>query len=114
VTVGEIAGLIRGFRFSYTSEEQLQAAVAGAIRSQGLDVEREVTISPGCRIDMMVGRVGVEVKVHGPVSSVSRQVARYLESDRVDGIVLVTTRVRHLRIGSPGKPVEVVTLAGRL
>ena len=106
--------MIRSFKFSYTSEDQLQGAIADALRSKGHAVEREVMIAPGCRIDMMVGRVGIEVKVGGAPRTVARQLGRYIRSDRVDGLVLVTSRVRHGTLTYLGveKTVEVVSIAG--
>lgn len=109
MTALEIAGILRGYRFNYTSEDQLQQAIEAALVSEGLSVEREARIGSGCRIDLLVGNVGIEVKLHGSPANVERQVTRYLRSGMVDGVVLVTARVRHLRI--PG--VETVTLAGQ-
>lgn len=111
-TAADIAGLLRGFRFNYATEEQLQTGIAGALESKGLVVEREARIGVGSRIDMIVCRVGIEVKIHGSPADVQRQVSRYLRADEIDGLVLVTSRVRHLRV-SGDKPVHVVALAGQ-
>lgn len=113
MTTRELADVIRGFRFTFANEDRLQEGIAGALADAGIDAEREVRIDARRRIDLLADRIGVEVKVDGSSANVARQVARYLESDLLDGLVLVTNRVRHLRVPPVvhGKPVEVVTLA---
>lgn len=109
-----VAEAIGHHRFRYANEDMLQRGLAGALTLDGFDVRREVWIAEGCRIDLLVGRVGVEVKVGGSARDVVRQCVRYLESDLLDGLVLVTSRVRHhldsMEVGD--KPVRVVQLAG--
>lgn len=109
----EIAAAIRRRRFVYATEDRLQEGIAAALAEDGCDVAREARIAGG-RIDLLVGRVGVEVKVAGAAGDVARQLRRYLEGGDVDELVLVTSRVRHLRLPEAiaGRPVHVVTLAG--
>lgn len=113
-SVAFIARVIRAHRFRYSSEEELQDGLAQALAAAGLPVEREVRLDSRNRIDIVVGRVGVEVKIDGSSSNVSRQCERYLQSDLLDGLVLVTSRVRHVHVGltPEGKEFRVVTLAG--
>lgn len=105
---------IRRRRFRYVDEDELQRGLAAALEADGFEIEREVILSPRDRIDILAGRVGIEVKVAGQAASVVRQLERYAESDRVDELVLVTSRVRHLAVPSEigGKPVSVVAIAG--
>jgi hypothetical protein len=109
--IGRIVDCIRGFRFSYVSENELQAAITAALEQAGFHVEREVRI-PNGRLDILVGRVAVEVKLAGPTSKLERQVLRYLADDRVDGVVVVTNRMRHglLSPATIERGVEVVVL----
>ena len=104
---------IRGCRFRYADEDQLQEGLTAALRAAGFEPEREVILSPRDRIDLLVDRVGIETKVAGRRDALRRQLERYAESDRVDVLVVVTNRVRHLRlpIEINGKLVIVVTLA---
>jgi hypothetical protein len=111
VSVHAIAEALAGYRFSYASEDDLQAAIADVLASKGFPVEREVRLGALSRLDLLVGRVAIEVKVAGrtPVD----QVRRYLMSERVDGLVLVTSRVGHrLPEMLDGKPIRVVQIAG--
>lgn len=112
--VEEIADVIRRHRFRYADEAMLQEGLAAALEEAGVTVEREVRLDAHCRIDLMIGRVGVEVKVNGTLAQVRRQVERYLKSDLLDGLVLVSGRARHVGLHGDfsGKPVRVVTLLG--
>ncbi|MGH2878927.1 MAG: hypothetical protein ACRDK4_04880 [Solirubrobacteraceae bacterium] len=107
-----IVEALRAVRFNYGDEDRLQEGIAAALAAVGFDVEREVRLSARDRIDLLVGRVGIEVKVAGSPGSVANQLLRYAKSDRIDGLVLVTSRVRHLAPMVLGKPIEVVQLAG--
>jgi hypothetical protein len=103
---------LRRHRFNYSNEDQLQQGIAAALTAAGFDVEREVRLDGRSRIDLLVGRVGIEVKVAGTPDAVERQLARYASSDRIDGLMLVTSRPRHLIPQTiNGKPVETVQLA---
>ena len=113
-TVSEVAKVIAGCRFTYANEAQLHDGIAAALASRGIATEREVRLAGG-RIDLMAGRVGVEVKVGGLTVEVGRQILRYLACDELDGLVLVTSRVRHLKLTQPAgvsTPLLVVALAG--
>jgi len=105
-----VAAAIRSFRFRYGDEDQLQEGLAEALSGAGFEVQREVRLNAEDRIDLLVDRVGVEVKVAGSTARVARQLARYAKHD-LAGLVLVTNKLRH----SPPElsmPVEVVCLAG--
>ncbi len=118
-TVDAVAATLRGYRFSYASEADLQSAIADVLTDAfpHTTVTREVRLPAGLgRVDVLIGRVVVEVKVAGTGDSLGRQVRRYASSDQVDGVVIVTNRVRHARVPEAvgGKPVVVVGLAGHL
>src|SRR4051794_24916838 len=89
---------IAGVRFRWASEDDLQRGLAQALQEKGYVVEREVRLNAGDRIDLVVDRVGIEVKPAGAARDVERQLVRYLESDRIDELVLVPTKAAHRRI----------------
>jgi hypothetical protein len=91
----KIRAAITGHRFRYASEHELHHGIAAALRSAGLTPKGEVRLSGG-RIDFLVDRVGVEVKLAGSAETVARQLARYVPD--VDELVLVTTKSTHRRI----------------
>lgn len=113
--VSLVANEIRTFRFVYADEADLQDAVARALAPRWV-VSRERRLGSHERLDLWVQdlRVAVETKVAGDVERVFVQVKRYLAHPEVDGLVLVTNRVRHrLPAEIKGKPVAVVQLAVR-
>lgn len=114
MTAAEVADLLRGYRFRFTDEDSLQALVLGALEREGLEATREVRLDQRNRVDVLVGAIVVEVKVAGMAADVARQLARYARFEQVKGIVLVTSRARHVFPHEiEGKPVEVVsTLLG--
>lgn len=109
----ELLTVLRGARYRYATEDELQQALAAALTGAGYTVEREVRLNSRDRIDLLVDRVGIEVKIAGERRTVERQLARYSESDLVDELVLVTTRARHRPPAQLNwKPVHVVSLLG--
>lgn len=97
-TAERIAAALSGFRFVVRDEAQLQEAIAEVLSRNGYHVRREAWIGIGCRADLVVGRVAVEVKVAGSAAEVARQIRRYLAAGGVDRVVLVTRKVAHLNV----------------
>lgn len=98
--------------FWYRTEADLQAQVGDVALHLGMTAEREVRLSERDRIDLLIGRLGVEVKVAGATNTVARQLLRYAASDRVDVLLLVTTRLAHLQLPQSvgGKPLIVAPI----
>lgn len=91
-----VAELISGTRFLYQDEAGLQGALAELLGDAFPGrLQREVWIGPGERIDFMVDRIGIEVKVGGSPAAVRRQLARYAATGAIDALILVTSRVTH-------------------
>lgn len=106
ITLDAVAAVVRGYRFTYATEAQLHDGIEAALRGAGWDPAREVRIAGAVkasagRIDLVVGRIGVEVKIQGGVNDVAHQLQRYLESPDLDGVVLVTGKVGHLGLAHP-------------
>lgn len=97
-TAQEIARVINGYTYRYASEYDIQAAVHQALTDAGVDATREVRTDAG-RIDLVVGRIGIEVKTKGPAAAVRRQLSRYALTGDFDELVLVTTRSQHMACG---------------
>jgi hypothetical protein len=97
--------------FNFATEDDLQAGISEALAS--LAHEREVALDGAGRIDFMVGAVGVEAKIKGGISALTRQLARYAQHPRVQALVVVTAKEQH-KLQIPGslnaKPVRVVCL----
>ncbi len=92
-------------------EYDIHAAVAEALAGAGLEYAHEYKLGPRRRIDFRVGRVGIEVKKGRPsTSALTEQLRRYLESDDLDAVIVVTQRATALPGTICGKPVRLVSL----
>lgn len=109
----DIIAVLSAHHFLYGTEDDLQRGLADALTAAGMAVKREVRLNARDRIDLLVGTVGIEVKVAGDASRVERQLERYAQSDLVTALVLVTNRVRHRPPPTLNdKPVAIIGLAG--
>lgn len=101
--------------YRFANEDDLQRGIARALANAEIAFEREVVLRRSDRIDFLCGPIGIEVKVDGSISALTRQLMRYAESDRVRAIVLVTSRSRlgvQLPLSMNGKIVSVVNVGG--
>lgn len=92
-------------------EYDLHALVMAALKEAGVPFAHEVSLAPRCRIDMMCGSVGVEIK-RGAVdrARIRRQLERYAQCPQVESLVLVTEKTLDLPRTMNGKPVRMVCL----
>lgn len=105
-----VVAALSGRRIPLENEMSAQSAIFEALRAKfGGLVEREAT-APGGRIDFAVADIGVEVKLKGQPAAIIRQCARYLDSPRFAGLVLVTAKIVALPPMVRGKPCRVVNL----
>jgi hypothetical protein len=113
-TATQVADVIRGQRYRYADEHDLQAGIAAALEQAGIPARREVPLSSTDRVDFLAGTIGIEIKVAGQTASVRRQLARYARSLEVSELILVTTRSAHRPMPPTleGKPVHIVWLSG--
>lgn len=111
-TAEQLAALLHSHRYTWNNEAELHKHLAAVLTEAGHTVQREVTVAPRCRIDLVVDRTGIEVKVNGTPETVARQLQRYAHSDDLDALVLATTCVRHRVIPAElgGLPITVVNL----
>lgn len=96
--VDTVARMIATTRFHAADEAALQAGIAqvlGVLDLAGVPVQREVRLTRRERIDFLVGRLGIEVKVRGSVHDVRRQLVRYAATGALDEILLISTHVLH-------------------
>jgi len=112
-TVAPIVDALSGKRYRYNTEADLHRALMAALDAAGIAYRREVFV-PGGRIDFVVGRVGVEVKIKGSATSLARQIGKYALAEELDAFLVVTTRPAHRAIPAfaNDKPVHVMTIGG--
>ena len=114
--IERIVLVLSRYRFRAQNEADLQDAVASALELARIPFAREVRLDARNRLDFMVERIALELKVDGSLSNLTRQVHRYLEDDRVEGILIVSTRSNHRRLPLElrGKPVRALIVGGVL
>lgn len=98
MTVSEIVKTLSGFRYRFCNEYQLQDGVEAVVRASGWEYVREFKLSAHDRPDFWFpsSGVAVEIKVDGSTASVIRQIHRYAQHPEVRGIILISSRARHI------------------
>ncbi len=91
----------------YDLHEEIDAALSAA----DIAHHHEYSLGAHCRIDFLAGRIGIEVKKGRPAPRALRQqVSRYLSSQDLDALIVVTQHAVSLPHTSSGKPVVQVSL----
>ena len=90
ILAARIVRIIEGTKVNLANERFAHDAIAAALERDGMDVRREVILSPQDRIDVMVDGVGIEVKVRPGRRAIHAQLRRYAKFDRVSALVLAT------------------------
>lgn len=94
--LSQIAGVLRQYTYNFADERTLQDGLEQVI-SAHWEYRREYELSTTDRPDFWLPEFGiaVEVKIGGPTSSVLRQLYRYAGHEQVQGILLVSSCMRH-------------------
>ncbi len=88
-------------------EADLHLRVGECLSAAGLPAVHEALLAPGCRIDYLVGGVGVEIKRGKPgVARLLPQLARYCACEEVAGLILVSEGSVRLPATLAGKPLR--------
>jgi superfamily II DNA or RNA helicase len=94
--MGDVAKLLRKFKFPNNSEEEMQVAVYEALKNLDptIKVQREFSITKRSRLDFLVSknyeRVAIECKIDSTKrADVYRQVRRYVEEGHVTCLILI-------------------------
>lgn len=109
--VSQIAGILSDITTWPKDEKQLQQWTQDRLAVAGIDFRREVKSGSGY-VDFVIGRTAIELKVRGSLLKVTRQVIRYLEDDRFDMGIIVSTKPFQggLDLGQLSKPIHVIEL----
>lgn len=92
-------------------EYDLHRLVMGALDASGIAWVHEERLAPRCRIDLMCGGVGIEIK-RGRVdrAHLLAQLTRYAQCPQVEGLILVTEKTVALPRTLCGKPLRLLCL----
>lgn len=94
-----------------TGEYDLHRLVAEALSQAGIAYEHEVKLAPHCRIDLLCGRIGIEMKRGKPEKTkLIQQLTRYAQCPQLDALILVVERTAVVPPVLCGKPVRMVCL----
>ena len=92
-------------------EVDIHRMVGEALAAGGLSFQHEARIGKGCRIDYLIGGVGVEIKKGKPIpATLLRQLTRYAACETVDALIVVTQRSVRLPATLCGKPLRTLAL----
>lgn len=108
---------LSAYTFGYSDESELQAGMEKAFAADGVGgFEREYRLSDSDRIDFYWPEtgIGVEAKIDHSLSALTRQVHRYMQHDAIRGLIVVSGKVRLLRLPERinDKPVHCHSLLG--
>ncbi|HKY40665.1 MAG TPA: hypothetical protein VJN18_32240 [Polyangiaceae bacterium] len=113
-SAADLAAILRRYRLPVSNEAEMQGAVEKALQREAVPYRREV-VQGGDRIDFVVARVGIELKVKGSVATVTRQLFRYARWEDLNELLVVTSVGQHLGLPRSlnGKPIVVHVPRGR-
>ena len=84
---------------------------AEAFANAGLETAHEVSLAPRCRIDFMVGDIGVEIKKKRPQRApLVAQLTRYANCPQIARLIVLAPRGVDLPKSIGGKPVTMMSL----
>lgn len=93
-------------------EADLHALVGAQLEACGLPHTHEARLMQGCRIDFLVGDVGVEIKNGKPSpKTLCAQLSRYAQCPALGALVVVSWRAVALPPSIGGKPVHALSLS---
>lgn len=92
-------------------EYDLHRLVSDRLTEAGISHAHEVRLAPRCRIDLMAGSVGIEIKRGRPNrAALLSQLSRYAACEQVTSLVLVVERSVDLPHALHGKPIHCLCL----
>ena len=93
-------------------EWQLHTLLRQFFDEQSIPYQAEYVLAPRCRIDFLIGTIGLEVKRgHPRARNVARQLSRYAESAEIQSLVLLSEHTLSLPKTFYGKPLYQVSLS---
>ncbi|MCE5344559.1 MAG: hypothetical protein LLF96_13390 [Eubacteriales bacterium] len=93
-------------------EADLHQLIARRLSECGYAYQHEASLAAGCRIDYLVGDVGIEIKKGKPrPAELLRQLTRYAQCDGIQSLIVLTWRSVKLPEKLLGKPVRTLTLS---
>lgn len=117
LTAESLSEYLSGYRYDLTNEDSIQNGIERVMLSEGLVFVREARLSATERLDFLVDAgIAIEVKRHGALNDLLRQLSRYAEHGAVRELLVVTARLQSTDIPREicGKPLECLVLLGSI
>lgn len=93
-------------------EADIHRLVGQRLQETGFAYQHEAKLGTGCRIDYLVGDVGVEIKRGKPrAATLVTQLMRYAQSERIGSLVVISWQSVTLPKTIGGKPVFPLALS---
>lgn len=108
-----VLSALREIRLPYALYEMdIHGHVCRALDAAGIPFTHEAKLLKGCRIDYLAGGVGIEIKKGKPnPKRLMAQLERYLDSDALSSIVVVSWHSVRIPPAINGKRAEQVALS---
>ena len=92
-------------------EYDLHTLARQALARNGISCVHEAVLAPRCRIDLLCGRIGIEIKRGKPTrSALARQLLRYAQTGALDAIIVLSEQSVELPDQMEGIPISVLSL----
>lgn len=93
------------------TEEALHKQAGDALRAAGFLPEHEKRLGPRCRIDFLVGEIGIEIKKSRPQrSALISQLSRYAQCGQIEELIVIAPRGVDMPAMIGGKRVTMLSL----
>ena len=108
-----VLSALREIRLPYALYEMdIHGYVRDALKANGIAFIHEAKIAKGCRIDYLAGSVGIEIKKGKPNEKrLVAQLSRYLDSELLQSIIVVSWHSVKIPAEIRGKRAERVVLS---
>ena len=108
----EVVGALKRLRAPLCQGEyDLHSLVASALSQAGISYAHEVPLAPRCRIDFLVGDVGIEIKKGKPRErQLLVQMEKYAMSPAIGALVVLVERSANLPLYVCGKPCVILSI----
>lgn len=108
----EIQKSLKNTRLNLSDEKLLQNDIAKALEKNNLSFKREVKLDEKNTVDFMIDNLAIEIKIASKVSAMSiyRQIERYAKNEKVEAILLMTSKTIRLPEKIFGKEIYILSL----
>ena len=108
----KVMAALRDIRAPLVMDEyDLHQLAQQALAQHAIVCTHEAVLAPRCRIDILCGRIGIEIKRGKPTrSTLLRQLLRYAQTGRLDAIIVLSEQSVDLPDSLEGIPIRMIGL----